>query len=96
MTMKEARNLLFVGSAREVVGGKRWKVMIHREKLGVMKQYLEQPGNGDFVFLVMERRRGARSEKWTHWLAIDTWKPEKKPVEESGDPVEEGWQDDGF
>lgn len=86
------KELEFVGTARPVKNGKM-KLMFHREKLDKMKQYLDQPGNGDFIFLIMAEKR-SQNGKWSHYLAIDTWKPGDNVKETRDEDRSNGFKDD--
>jgi len=92
MKAETKKEVLFVGVGRQVGDYGRLKLMMHRDQVAKLVQYLEQDG-GDFVFLLVDKSK-KEGAKWTHYVAIDTWKPEKKVVRE--DASSDGFVDDGF
>lgn len=97
--MKEMK---LVGVARRVGQGDRIKIMVHRDQLQQMVDYMAEDGqkSENFMFLLLDRRK--EPSKWTHFMKIDTWKPDhsvpRKPKYEPEEVahVDAGFEEDGF
>jgi hypothetical protein len=80
---------IYCGTGRAVPTqfGELMKVSFHKDDINKMVQYIKQEG-GDWVNLVLKEKREKVEGKPTHYLEIDTWKPEPRQEQAAQPPVQ--------
>ncbi len=70
---------IYCGSAKIITTqyGELTKVSFHKEDINKIIKYMKD-NNLDWANLVVKEKREKKEGKPTHYLEIDTWKPEQK------------------
>ena len=75
----ENQDTLYCGSAKIISTqyGQLTKVSFHKEDINKLVKFLRENG-GDWINLTIKEMKEPKQGKPTHYLEIDTWKPEQK------------------
>jgi len=78
---------IYCGTGRAVPTqyGDLMKISFHKDDINKMVAYLRDNG-GDWINLVLKEKREKTEGKPTHYLEVDTWKPNNESVSEKYHP----------
>jgi len=73
---------IYCGSAKIVKTkfGEMPKILFHKDNINTIVKYMKD-NNVDFINLDMKEKKDKQEGKHTHYLEVDTWKPETNPAE---------------
>jgi len=85
--------ILYCGSAKIISTqyGQLTKVSFHKDDINKLVKFLRENG-GDWINLTIKEKKEPKQGKPTHYLEIDTWKPEQK----QGQPQQQQSNDDNL
>tara|TARA_R110002096_G_scaffold65613_2_gene159665 strand:+ start:1634 stop:1912 length:279 start_codon:yes stop_codon:yes gene_type:complete len=83
---------IYVGSGKEKFDGNLIDVTINLSKIGVCTEQIFEYGTDKYIKLKVAKKRDGEDEYGkTHYIEVDTWKPE--PKQEEDEEMEEVKED---
>lgn len=78
-----AESKMYVGNAKKISTkfGDAFKISLSKKDINTIVAFMKT-NNLEWCNLEMMERKEPDKYGKTHWIAIDTWKPEPKPIED--------------